>query len=150
METAILGLVTSFFGALGFSLLFNVKKEHLLAASLGGILTWGVYLIATKLLSADDLVASVFSGAACEIYSQILARWKKAPALIFSIPALVSLIPGGALYRTMHGVIDKDWSAVLRWGGATIQITFGIAIGMSFILGLLHIQSSFRKKQKKI
>ncbi len=150
IESVIIGLVTSFLGALGFSFIFNVKKEHLWASSLGGILTWGAYLIASVLFSADDLIASVFSGAACQIYSQILARCQKTPALVFCIPALVPLIPGGALYRTMRAVIHKDWSGVLHWGGATVQITFGIAIGMSFILGLLHIGNAVLKKKKKI
>lgn len=150
MENTIISLVSAFFGALGFSLIFNIKKEHLFLASLGGIFTWAIYLTASGLFSADTLISSVFSGAFCQIYSQILARWKKTPALIFCIPALVPLIPGGALYRTMRSVIHKDWSETLNWGGTTLQVTFGIAIGMSFILGLLHIGNAIQKKKKKI
>ena len=38
-------LVTAFTGSLGFALLFHVRKEKLLLASLGGLLAWGVYLL---------------------------------------------------------------------------------------------------------
>jgi hypothetical protein len=39
MNTVILTLIFAFFGSLGFALLFNVEKKHLLLASPGGILT---------------------------------------------------------------------------------------------------------------
>ena len=35
-------LASAFAGSLGFALLFHVRREKLLLASLGGLLAWGV------------------------------------------------------------------------------------------------------------
>ena len=42
----IIHLVTAGFGGLGFSLIFNVRRELLPAAAFGGLLDWGVYMMA--------------------------------------------------------------------------------------------------------
>ena len=54
MENAI-QLITAFLGSLGFAMLFHVRREKLLLASLGGLLSWGVYLLMGLALS-DDVV----------------------------------------------------------------------------------------------
>ncbi len=38
-------IITAYIGSLGFALLFNIKKERILYASIGGIITWCIYLI---------------------------------------------------------------------------------------------------------
>ena len=45
MRDIVIQLVTAFAGSLGFALLFHVRREKLLLASLGGLLAWGVYLL---------------------------------------------------------------------------------------------------------
>ena len=40
----IVQLLTSFTGALGFCLVFHLRRRYMFAASLGGLLTCGVYL----------------------------------------------------------------------------------------------------------
>lgn len=143
MELFLAGL-----GTLGFSLLFNVDKKHLLTASLGGVITWSVYLFAVS-LGADNLVASILAGIGAQIFAQIFARIRKTPAPVFCIPALVPLIPGSALYRTMKAVITRDMADFRKWGGTTLQIALGIAIGISFVAGVLTVLSAFSKRYKK-
>ena len=46
MREGITQLLTAFIGSLGFSLLFNVRRELLASASFGGMLCWGVYMMA--------------------------------------------------------------------------------------------------------
>lgn len=145
MKTIIIQLVASFLGSLGFSLLFNVEKKKLLPCSLGGVFIWGVYLICTHSLGLGDLAASAISAGACQLFAEGMARLMKAPTTIFCIPALVPLIPGGSLYRTMDAVIARDWEKFYTNGSATLQITFGIALGLSLISGLLF---TLRKKKK--
>ena len=46
-------LASAFLGSMGFALLFHIRREKLLLASLGGLLTWGVYLAAGGLTGED-------------------------------------------------------------------------------------------------
>ena len=56
----IVQLLTSFTGALGFCLVFHLRRRYMFAASLGGLLTCGVYLAAAIL--------------ACIPWGQVLAK----------------------------------------------------------------------------
>ena len=40
----IIQIATSFFGTLGFGILFNIRKKHLALAAIGGALFWGLFL----------------------------------------------------------------------------------------------------------
>ena len=44
----IVQLLTSFTGALGFCLVFHLRRRYMFAASLGGLLTCGVYLASPR------------------------------------------------------------------------------------------------------
>ena len=145
MKTVVLQLIASFFGALGFSLIFNVEKKNLLPCALGGVAVWAAYLFSANVLLWGDLLSAAVSAAVCQLVAEALARILKAPTTTFCIPSLVPLIPGGSLYRTMDAIILRDWEQFRLSGSATLQIAFGIAIGLSFVSGFLFI---LRRKKR--
>lgn len=149
MGNIIIQLIASFFGSLGFSLLFNVQRKKLLPCALGGVLVWIVYLFCVYFLSLDLLAASVACAAACQLFAEIMARKMKAPTTTFCIPALVPLIPGGALYRTMEAVISRNWQLFRVHGGTTLKVTIGIAIGLSLISASVFLLGKVKRKSKK-
>ena len=55
-------LLTSFTGSLGFCLVFHLRRRYLLPASLGGVLTCGVYLAAASALDGILLPTLIASG----------------------------------------------------------------------------------------
>ena len=72
-------LITALVGCIGFSLLFHLKKRHIILASLGGVLTWAVYLAGIRMLEGiflPTLLASMVG----TLYGEIFARLRKAPA----------------------------------------------------------------------
>ncbi len=140
-------LITSFFGSLGFALVFNVRKRNLLPCAIGGLLCCGVYLIVHDLFSVHLFLASLAAGATCQIYAEVLARALKSPATVFYITALVPLIPGGLLYRTMDAAVSRQWQNFILRGTETIYTTLGLAVGVALVSGILHL---FRRKSKKI
>lgn len=136
MFNAIVQLVTSFIGALGFALLFNVRRELLFPASFGGLLVWAVYLGAERAFGGSVFLASVWAAAAATIYAEVLARMKKTPATVFYIPALIPLVPGGSLYYTMSYAVRSNWEMVSQYGSSTFYCALGIAGGMSIVLAM--------------
>ena len=77
-------------GTLGFALFFFVRPKHLLLATLGGALSWLIYLLVLHGGGGVFLAALVSSMAVC-FWSEALARVRKAPALIFLLPAVFSV-----------------------------------------------------------
>ena len=136
MFNAVVQLITACIGALGFSLLFNVRKELLPAASFGGLLVWGVYIMADWFFTGGVFLPSVCAAACASVYAEAMARIEKAPATVFYIPALIPLVPGGSLYYTMSYAIRGDWEMVSLCGSDTLYCALGIAVGMSIVLAV--------------
>jgi len=105
-------------------------------------LVWGIYLFVFHLFSGGVLLSSLFAAAAGQLNAEILARIRKSPTTVFFIPAIIPLIPGGSLYRCMDAAVGKDWALFRRFGSETFLTALGIAIGISFVSGLLIV---FRK-----
>ncbi|MEI7523918.1 MAG: threonine/serine exporter family protein [Mariniphaga sp.] len=99
------------FAALGFGVLFNVPQRALLIIWLMGA-AGGL----TKLLLMHfsiDIVLATFAGATLVgILSVSAAHNKHAPPLVFSIPAVIPMVPGAFAYRMMLGLIKLSGTAV--------------------------------------
>ena len=139
MYTAIIQLITAFFGSLGFALIFNVRKNLLLVVAIAGFFGWGIYLLCSELLVLGILASNIFASGFCQIYAEITARICKTPTTVIYVPAVIPLIPGGSLYNTMYSAVHSNWEQVKEYGLATLQTTIGIAIGLSFVSAVLYI-----------
>jgi len=116
------------FAALGFAVLFNVPQRALIIIWLMGA-TGGL----TKLLLMHmntDIVLATFAGATLVgILSVSAAHNKHAPPLVFSIPAVIPMIPGAFAYRMMLGLIKLS-------GTATTSETYSQTLGETASNGL--------------
>ena len=139
-------IISAGIGALGFSLVFNLGKRNLLPATLGGVLAWLLYLICFN-GGMGYFISAVVCSAFCQIYSEVFARIMRCPATVFYIPAIIPLVPGGALYYTMYYATKTEWANFRMYGCQTLQISLGIAIGASFVSALLLLIP--RKSVKK-
>ena len=125
----IIQVLMAFLGSLGFTIVFGCKKSHIIFLSLGGALSWIVYLISSPFVAfepAKYFIATVFVA----LYAEIFARILKTPTTDILIPALVPLIPGGALYYTIRYAFSSEWQSFLSNGSLTLGIAFAIALGV--------------------
>ena len=131
-------LVTAFTGSLGFALLFHVRKEKLLLASLGGLLAWGVYLL-MGLVSDQEVVRYFAASVVLTVYAECLARVVKCPATLFLVTAAVPLIPGGSLYHTMELFMESELMEFSHQALNTVLLAVAIAVGMLFPTSIFQI-----------
>ncbi len=143
MINVILQLTYAFIGSLGFALLFNMKLNRLLPASLGGMLAWGMYLAINHFM--HSLFFAVFLASAfAAFYSEISARILKAPTTVFTIPALIPLIPGSSLFYTMQNAVLSEWDRVSYYALETVIFIGAITLGLSIVSALFKM---FTKKK---
>lgn len=141
-------LVTAFLGSLGFSLMFGLRAVHLIPASLGGLLSWGIYLYVMNHLGNVFLAcftASIFS----MVYSEFLARTRKSPATLFIIPAIVPLVPGSSLYYAMSYAVSGDTENAKIYGHQTVIWLLAIAAGISFVTAIRELRIRHLRPKKK-
>ena len=132
MEKLIIELGTAFIGSLGFALMFHVRRVFWIPGALGGMLSWGIYLLGTS-QTEGVFIPCLLASAFAALYAEVLARILKAPATIFFIPSVVPLIPGSTLYYTMSYAVQGAWDTSGTYGFLTVQYALSIASGISLV-----------------
>ena len=91
--------------ALGFAVLFNVPLRAMIFVFVFGML--GCFLKFTLLsLDLNVVIVAFISASVIGVLSIPAAHNKHTPPLIFSIPAVIPLVPGIFAYRTMLGIMN--------------------------------------------
>ena len=122
-------IFTGFLGSLGFSVLFHIKGRRLAIASLGGLISWTVFLLLESLLPGET-VRYFLASAAVTVYAEIFARVIKTPTTTFLVPSLIPLIPGGALYYTMNYALNEQWQSFAAKALYTLELAAALALGI--------------------
>ncbi len=149
MKEAIIMLITASLGTLGFSILFYVHPRRLFLATLGGILTCGVYLLGGHFIGGE-LLPNLLGALVGAGFSEIMARLTKVPVPVYMVPCVIPLVPGGALYATMFNFVAGNYAAAAEAGMRTLQIALGIAGGIviASVLGIIFRPRAFTQKNR--
>ena len=129
MKAALIQILMGAIGTLGFSIYFRVSERNVAAATFGGALGWGVYLLCFHLWG-NVFAANVVATAVVYFWSVAMARELKAPSNTYLIPGIIPLLPGGPLYYTMAGLVGGDRALFTKNGTTTMLVTFGMVTGM--------------------
>ncbi|MCR5089967.1 MAG: threonine/serine exporter family protein [Oscillospiraceae bacterium] len=133
-------LLSAFFGSLGFSLLYGMRRRYLFSASLGGICCWGVYLAAERFFESNFL-SCLLAAAFAVIYAEFLAHRLKSPATLFVVPAVLPLVPGSSLYYAMDYAVHRQYEDARAFGSLTLESALAIAAGMSFVIACRELHT---------
>ena len=129
--------VATFVGCSGFAILFNIHGRGAWLCTLGGVLTWAVYLIVNHFrpgIFIPTLCAALFAA----LYSEITARIRKYPVTSYLVLSIFPLLPGAGIYYTMRNIVQSKMELAASEGFETAAYAGGIA------LGLLLVSTCFR------
>ena len=129
MPTIAIMLITATISTFGFSILFYVHPRRLPVATLGGVLTCGVYLLAQYLLGGE-LIPNMLAALVGAGFSEVMARVTKTPVPVYMMPCVITLVPGSKLYATMFSIVTGDYANAAAEGMCTLEIALGIAGGI--------------------
>ena len=141
-------IFTGYLGSLGFSVLFNVRGRKLIVASLGGLISWTVFLLLAPVHPSETL-RYFLSAASVTLYAEIFARVEKTPTTTFLVPSLIPLIPGGSLYYTMNYALNEQWELFAQKALYTLQLALALAVGIIAVTTLVRMFMVLIKKLKK-
>lgn len=147
IQKYIIQVIAAGLGAGGYSILFNIRRDKLLYASAGGSLAWIIYIIASQFITTNAFITNMLAAAFATLYSEILARIKKAPTTVFLIPSIMPMIPGGGLFYTMSAVISNNTVLFEKYFVTTIETALGISIGIMFmsLIGVRIVKKGIAK-----
>lgn len=123
-------------------MLFNIHGRKLALSAIGGLLSWSGYLIAQR-LGAGDYLSAFCASAALTVYSEMMARWLRAPVTVFLVSSAIPLIPGASLYYTARALMMQQWELSAEKGLYTLLFAASMSTGIT--LTTLVFQTFMRK-----
>ncbi len=124
---------------IGFAMLFGVPLRRLPACALAGMVAYAANRAASE-VGAPLGMAMFLGGMAVGMLAELLARLLRAPASIFSIPGIITLVPGGMAFRTMLLFAQGD----VAGGTGDLVLTALLAGALAAGLGVVTALASVR------
>lgn len=135
--------VWSGIAAVGFGILFNIPKKAIFTVFVLGFTAGFIKFVLLK-LSMDIILASLIAALFVGVLSMPLAHKIHQPPVIFSIPAVIPMIPGYFAYETVLSVMKFTFMETDMAKRITLMDTmFSNGFTMFFILLSLTIGVSF-------
>ncbi|MBP1743202.1 MAG: hypothetical protein H6Q58_180 [Firmicutes bacterium] len=143
-------VILAFFGSIFPVILFNIDRKKIIWTGFCGAFGWAAYLLVYNLYMPSIILASFFGAFVVGIYSEVMARLLKTPAIQFSIPGIFPLVPGLKAYLTINAIVLQNYSEALVIGMQTMAaggaIAFGIMFSATTVRLMVKILNGSRKK----
>lgn len=137
----------SFVGCIGFAILFNIHGRGSLICAVGGLLSWGIYLIVLK-MTGNDIAANFWSALFASVYSEIMARIRKYPAISYLVVSIFPMLPGAGVYYTLNYAVRGEMELFAAEGMHTAAIAGILAVGILLGSTTFRMYSDWKAKKK--
>lgn len=138
MLRIVIETIAAFGVAVGFGILFNIKGKSLIIAGIGGAIGWFVYKITGTYMNFAPGAAFFSAGIAFSIYCEVCARVYMIPATILSACALIVLVPGFGVYRTIYEFILEHYTKAGNLLTETLASAGALALSLVFITSIFR------------
>ena len=156
MITSILSLmelaIWSGIAAVGFGILFNIPRKAIFTVFILGLSAGFIKFVLLK-FNINIVLASFIAATFVGVLSMPLAHRIHQPPVVFSIPAVIPMIPGYFAYETILSIINFTFmetdsvkrieimDAIFSNGFTMIFILISLTIGVSFPMLMLRKNS---------
>ncbi|EHO53182.1 threonine/serine exporter family protein [Lentilactobacillus kisonensis] len=140
--------VCVYLSGIGFGLIVNLPHKALNIAGINATIGWLVYywiLTTWGGLGAPNF----FGGLVIGVLSVIIARWKKMPSILFDVPGLVPLVPGGQAYNSIKNFALGNYQVAFNYLSQVVWIAGSIALGFIVAELVNKIQQKFRQTRAR-
>lgn len=144
---------SSFLTALGFSILYNLPRKTIVPAGITGAIGWTIYFFLTNYLGGIDFLATIIASFFIAFASQIFARRLRTPVIIFTLPGLIPLVPGGTAYNMMRAFVEGNSELGFQFATNTFLTAGALALGLSINGAFFQLFSSrdlFKRGRKYV
>lgn len=133
---------SSFLTAFGFTIIYNIPKKAVFPASLTGAIGWTIYFFLTDYLNVFTFIATIIASFFIAFASQIFARKLRTPVIIYTLPGLIPLVPGGMAYNMMRAFVEGNSELGFQFATNTFLTAGALALGISINSAFFQIFSS--------
>ncbi len=121
--------ICSFVACCAFGIQFNIRFKHLIAASVGSLVSQLISSL-MGMQGFDEIKCCFVAAAAVAVYSEAMARFFKAPVNMYLIVGIIPLVPGGLMFYTMLALVMGDNQTFLERAAEALGTAGAIAMGV--------------------
>lgn len=121
-----------------FGVIFNVKGKKLIYASIGGGISWFVFVFSLE-HNITNAVAYFIASIFLTIYAEVFARILQTPVTTILVPGLIPLVPGGGIFYTMLYTVQNNTTKAILKGLDTLFAAGALAFGVVFVSSITKI-----------
>ncbi|PUB16823.1 threonine/serine exporter family protein [Paenisporosarcina sp. OV554] len=139
--------ILSFIIAISFAIIFNAPRKKLVACGVVGMSGWLIFSGFT-LVSGDSVQASFAGAFMVALAAHILSKRFRMPMIIFSVPGIILLVPGGLAYNAMRNIVENDYLTAIGFASKAFMTSGAIAMGLVFAEVLMQLIFRYLRKRK--
>ncbi|AJC96733.1 threonine/serine exporter family protein [Staphylococcus hyicus] len=144
--------IISFISTMLFSIIFNAPKKLLVAVGFVGAMGWIIYKFTID-LNYGAVPAAFLGSFILGVMSHVMSRRYKRPVIIFIVPGIIPLVPGGAAYEATRLLVSNEYTkAVNQFLEVTLTsgaIAFGILCAEIFYYIYTRMKHHYAKLKGK-
>lgn len=137
----------SLISCVGFAILFNIHGHGMFLCAVGGMLAWAVYCIVLE-LGYSDILAYFWSALFSSVYSEVMARIRKYPAISYLVVSIFPMIPGAGVYYTMNYAVQGEMELFASKLMHTAAIAGIMAVGILLGSTAFRMYSDWKMHKK--
>ncbi len=138
MTYLIVHFIFATIATIGFGILFQGPKRILWRGGLIGGVAWVVLTVLKNEFGIHSFSANFLASVTISLISEMAARVYKEPATVFTVPAIIPLVPGIGIYYGINLILNNHVS----YGG---EVLMGAVMDSCAIaLGIMMVSGAFR------
>ena len=137
-------VVLTLMATAGFSVVFNIQKEDIVFAAIGGVIVRLVYILFKFLLPAYPFIFTMVAAFFAALYSEILAITRKEPSTLYLYPSIIPLIPGDLFCYVAFGIVWGNTTFIVDYGPNLALSLVGISLGFVVCSSIVHYVRKFK------
>ncbi|MDD6991333.1 MAG: threonine/serine exporter family protein [Oscillospiraceae bacterium] len=140
--------ICSFVACAAFGVQFNIRFKHLIAASVGSLVSQLIYTL-LSMNEFGEIQTCFISAAAVALFSEVMAKINKAPVNMYLIVGIIPLVPGGLTYYAMLALVMGDNDTFLDRAIDAFGAAGAIAMGIFFVSSAVRLYKDFRRHYRR-
>jgi uncharacterized membrane protein YjjB (DUF3815 family) len=125
-------LLACFPAVIGYGIYMSVSKKPLLLSSACGTVAYLAYRL-LYVEVGNELLGYLVASLITAVSAEVLARIFKTPSVMLVFPAIIPLVPGVGLYRTMLCLVRNDMQSFPLVFARTLLISGIIAVTVAVV-----------------
>ena len=140
----VLQFIVSFLATMLFSIIFNAPRRLLLACGFVGAMGWIIFKLTVD-LDFGKVMASFLGSFILAIMSHVMSRRYKRPVIIFIVPGIIPLVPGGLAYEATRYLVSNQYPLATNTFLEVTLISGAIAFGILCAEIIYHLNTRIKQ-----